>query len=274
MNEPNLLTHPLLSQAILLQIVVDRLVDNSTLQSVLKGGLDLLPKFFWAAALLFFTRIAAQFAQSLSRQVLTRVEPTLQKFSLQMIGIVIWVVGGVAALNLVGIETTTLVTIVGAAGLAVGLALQSSLSHFAAGIMLISFRPFEVGDSIEGGGVSGTVDGIGLFSTAIVTGDNTRIIVPNNNLFSGTLKNFTVMGTRRVEVKIDIGDRPFKPTIQALMTLVEHHPNVLTTPKATHQLLSLTQGERTIVALRPWCQAEDYDRVKGDLMVSLKEYLS
>lgn len=260
----------LITQTILLEIFV----DNSTLQSLLKGGLDLLPKFFWAMVLLFFTRIAAQFAQSLSRQVLTKVAPTLQKFSLQMIGILIWLVGGVAAMNLVGIETTTLVTIVGAAGLAVGLALQSSLSHFAAGIMLISFRPFEVGDSIEGSGVAGMVDSIGLFSTAIVTGDNTRIIVPNNNLFSGTLKNFTVMGTRRVEVKVDIQDRPLKPTVQALMTIVEHHPNVLTTPKPTHQLLSLTQGERMIIVLRPWCQAEDYDRVKGDLMVSLKEYLS
>jgi small conductance mechanosensitive channel len=96
----------------------------------------------------------------------------------------------------------------------------------------------------------------------------------DSNLFSGTLKNFTVMGTRRVEVKVDIGDRPFKPTIQALMTLVEHHPNVLTTPKPTYQLLSLTEREKTIVALRHWCQAEDYDRVKGELMVSLKEYLS
>ena len=253
---------------------MDKLIDNSTLQLVVNGGLDLLPKLFWAAVLLFFTRLAAQFAQSLSRRVLTKIEPTLQKFSLQMIGILVWVVGGVAALNLVGIETTTLVTIVGAAGLAVGLALQSSLSHFAAGIMLISFRPFEVGDSIEGGGVSGMVDGIGLFSTSIVTGDNTRIIVPNNNLFSGTLKNFTAMGTRRVEVKVNIGDRPLKLTLQALMTIVEHHPNVLTAPKATYRLLSLTQGEKTIVALRPWCQAEDYDRVQGELMVSLKEYLS
>jgi small conductance mechanosensitive channel len=237
-------------------------------------GASLTPKIFLAIVLLIATRFVTRFAQGLSRQVLVKVEPTLQKFLLQMIGIVIWVVGGIAALNIVGIETTTLVAIVGAAGLAVGLALQSSLSHLAAGIMLISFRPFEVGDSIEGGGVSGTVDGIGLFSTSIVTGDNTRIVVPNNNLVSGTLKNFTVMGTRRVEIKVDIADRPLKPALQALLQIVEHHPQVLTTPKPTTQLMSLTQGEKTIVALRPWCQAEDYDGVKGDLMMSIKEYLS
>ncbi len=236
-------------------------------------GANLAPKFFLAIVLLIVTRFVAKFTQSLSRQVLVKIEPTLQKFLLQMIGIVIWVVGGIAALNIVGIETTTLVAIVGAAGLAVGLALQSSLSHLAAGIMLISFRPFEVGDAIEGGGVSGTVDGIGLFSTAIVTADNTRIIVPNNNLVSGTLKNFTVMGTRRVELKVDIADRSLKPTLQALLQIVERHPKVLTTPKPTSQLMSLTQGEKTIVALRPWCQAEDYDGVKGDLLMSIKEYL-
>lgn len=237
-------------------------------------GVAIGPKILLAIILLIVTRFVARFAQSLSRQMLIKVEPTLQKFLLQMVGIITWVVGGIAALNLVGIETTTLVAIVGAAGLAVGLALQSSLSHLAAGIMLISFRPFEVGDAIESGSVSGTVDSIGLFSTAIVTADNTRIIVPNNNLVSGTLKNFTVMGTRRVELKVDIADRPLKPTIQSLLQLVERHPKVLTTPKPTSQLLSLTQGEKTIVALRPWCQAEDYDEVKGDLFISIKEYLS
>ncbi len=243
------------------------------MKPLLDIGANLAPKIFLAIVLLTVTRFVAQLAQNLSRKVLIKVEPTLQKFLLQVISIVIWVVGGIAALNLVGIETTTLVAIVGAAGLAVGLALQSSLSHLAAGIMLISFRPFEVGDSIEGGGVSGTVDGIGLFSTAIVTADNTRIIVPNNSLVSGTLKNFTVMGTRRVELKVDIADRPLKPTIQSLLQIVEHHPKVLTTPKPTSQLLSLTQGERTIVALRPWCQAEDYDAVKTDLFINIKEYL-
>ena len=89
-----------------------------------------------------------------------------------------------------------------------------------------------------------------------------------------TLKNFTVMGTRRVEIKVDIADRPLKPTIQALLQIVERHPKVLTTPKPTSQLMSLTQGARTILALRPWCQGEDYDGVKSDLLMSIKEYLT
>jgi small conductance mechanosensitive channel len=262
---PNLLSQPVLNQSLVL--------DWSGFDGILQIGLETLPKLFWAIVLLLFTRVVADFTQQLSRQVLTKVEPTIQKFSIQMIGILTWTVGGIAALNLVGIQTTTLVAIVGAAGLAIGLALQSSLSHLAAGIMLISFRPFEVGDSIEGGGVSGKVDSIGLFSTAIVTADNTRITVPNNNLVSGTLKNFTVMGTRRLEIKVDIGDRPLRSTVQAFMQIVERHPKVLTTPKPTSQLMSLSQGEKTVVALRPWCQAEDYDGVKSELMVMIKEYL-
>ena len=239
------------------------------------------PRVLWAIALLLLTRVMARLMQTVVNQVLVRIEPTLKHFLVQMSGILVWVVGGVATLNTLGIETTTIVAIVGATGLAIGLALQNSLSHFAAGILLISFRPFEVGDSIEGGGVSGTVVGIGLFSTAIVTGDNTRITVPNGSLFSGTLKNFTVMGTRRVDLKMDLSDRwqrlpergSIRPVMAELLTLVGRHPKVLTTPKPTVQLLGLAMRDRTMVSVRVWCQTGEYDAVKGDLLLMVKEYL-
>ena len=231
------------------------------------------PRVLWAIGLLVLTRLMAQMMQTVVNQVLVRIEPTLKHFLVQMAGILVWVVGGVATLNTLGIETTTIVAIVGATGLAIGLALQNSLSHFAAGILLISFRPFEVGDSIEGGGVSGTVVSIGLFSTAIVTGDNTRITVPNGSLFSGTLKNFTVMGTRRVDLKMDLGDRSLRPVMAELLTLVGRHPKVLTTPKPTVQLLGLAMRDRTMVSVRAWCQTKEYDAVKGDLLLMVKEYL-
>ena len=244
---------------------------------VVKPLLDLsfavFPRLLWAIGLLVITRLMARLMQTVVNQVLVRIEPTLKHFLVQMAGILVWVVGGVATLNTLGIETTTIVAIVGATGLAIGLALQNSLSHFAAGILLISFRPFEVGDSIEGGGVSGTVVSIGLFSTAIVTGDNTRITVPNGSLFSGTLKNFTVMGTRRVDLKMDLGDRSLRSVMAELLTLVGRHPKVLTTPKPTVQLLGLAMRDRTMVSVRAWCQTGDYDAVKGDLLLMVKEYL-
>ena len=233
----------------------------------------IFPRVLWAIVLLVITRLMARVMQMFVNQVLTRIEPTLKHFLVQMAGILVWVVGGVATLNTLGIETTTIVAIVGATGLAIGLALQNSLSHFAAGILLISFRPFEVGDAIEGGGVAGTVVSIGLFSTAIVTGDNTRITVPNGSLFSGTLKNFTVMGTRRVDLKIDLGDRSLRTVMAELLKLVGRHPKVLTTPKPTVQLLGLTMRDRTMVSVRAWCQTGEYDAVKGDLLLMVKEYL-
>ena len=247
--------------------------DWMMVKPLLDMSFSIFPRVLWAIALLVITRLIARMMQMFVNQVLTRIEPTLKHFLVQMAGILVWVVGGVATLNTLGIETTTIVAIVGATGLAIGLALQNSLSHFAAGILLISFRPFEVGDSIEGGGVAGTVVSIGLFSTAIVTGDNTRITVPNGSLFSGTLKNFTVMGTRRVDLKIDLGDRSLRPMMAELLTLVGRHPKVLTTPKPTVQLLGLAMRDRTMVSVRAWCQTGDYEAVKGDLLLMVKEYL-
>ncbi|OUC12823.1 MAG: mechanosensitive ion channel protein MscS [Alkalinema sp. CACIAM 70d] len=233
---------------------------------------QVLPKFLGAIVILLCTNWVGNFSVSVSKRLLKRIEPTLQRFLLQVLKIVIWVVGIIAALNTIGIETTTLVAIVGAAGLAVGLALQNSLSHLAAGILLISFRHFEVGDTIEGGGVSGTVDSIGLFSTTIITGDNVRITIPNSQLFSGTLKNQTVLGIRRVDIRIHIGDRALQPTFQDLLAIAERHPKVLTHPKAVGQVVSIG-AHSTVLSLKPWCQSSDYDQVRSEILYNVKAYL-
>jgi small conductance mechanosensitive channel len=197
----------------------------------------------------------------------------LRKFLVQGSEILVLVVGIVAFLNTLGIPATSVVAVVGAAGLAIGLALQSTLSHFAAGVMLINQRPFEVGDFIEGpSGVKGVVDAIGIFSTTVVTPDNIRITVPNNSLFSGVLKNTTTMGTRRVDLKIDIGDRPIEPTIVLLLSLVQPHPLVLDRPKTTCHVLSITPRS-TILYLRPWCTAEAYEQVHSEVQQLVKEAL-
>jgi small conductance mechanosensitive channel len=247
--------------------------DWMVVQQLVALGFAIVPKLLWAIVLLLLTRLVRKLVQTIARQILVRVEPTIQHFLVQMVGILVWVIGGVAALNTLGIETTTIVAIVGAAGLAIGLALQNSLSHFAAGILLISFRPFEVGDAIECSGVSGTVLNIGLFSTTIATADNTRITVPNGTLFGGTLKNFTAMKTRRVDFKVDLRDRPVRQTSTEILNLVGRHPTVLATPKPVVQLVGLGQSDRTLVWVRVWCQAEEYDAVKGDLLLTIKEYL-
>ncbi|GAP95080.1 mechanosensitive ion channel family protein [Leptolyngbya sp. NIES-2104] len=235
-------------------------------------ALQVVPKMVWAIAILLFTRWAANIIRPIGFRLLKYAEPTLQKFLIQVASILVWMAGGVAALNAIGLQTTTIVTVIGAAGLAIGLALQNSLSHFAAGVMLVSFRPFEVGDTIEGAGVSGTVDSIGLFSTTIVSSDNVRITVPNSNLFSGTLKNNTIMGTRRVDLQIDIGDREIESTITHLLSIVQPHPLVLREPRPTCHVESITP-EKTMLYLRPWCAATHYEQVRSEMLQLVKEAL-
>lgn len=232
----------------------------------------LLPRVLWAIVILLLTRSAIGIMRQLMRRFLNPVEPTIRKFFTQSAEFLTMVVGLIAALNILGIQTTTLIAILGAAGLAVGLALQSSLSHFAAGVMLVSFRPFEVGDSIEGAGVAGVVDSIGIFSTTIITPDNVKIVVPNNNLFTGTLKNTTALGTRRVDLEVNIGDRPIEPMITYLLSLVQPHPLVLNDPKPTCNVASLG-STGTVLFLRPWCAAECYEQVKAEMQHLVKDAL-
>jgi small conductance mechanosensitive channel len=232
----------------------------------------ILQNLLWAATILLLTRLAVGWVGGLTRKALGRTEPTLRKFLIQVSEIFTLVVGMVAVLNRLGIETTSVVAVVGAAGLAIGLALQNTLSHFAAGVMLISLRPFEVGDYIEGAGAAGVVDAIGIFSTTLVTRDNVVITVPNGQLFSGTLKNTTVLGKRRVDLEIDIGDRPIEPTITLLLSLIQPHPLVLEDPKTTCHVASIS-ATGTILYLRPWCAAEAYDHVRSEVQQLVKEAL-
>jgi small conductance mechanosensitive channel len=237
---------------------------------------QIFPKLFWALLTLLLTRYLVKLGRYFARKLLKQLEPTLQRFLIQAIGIFIWIAGAIGALSAMGFDTTSMVAVIGAAGLAVGLALQNSLSHLAAGILLISFRSFEVGDSIESGSITGTVESIGLFSTTIITGDNTRITVPNGNLFSSSLKNFTVLKTRRIELKINIHDRPIQPTLTQLLSITQTHPKVLIDPAPSLLVLHLRQTPNgtteTIVGVRPWCQAADYDRVKSDLLQQIQEH--
>lgn len=233
---------------------------------------DVVPKILWAVVILLLTRLAIGAVGRFLRRALGSTEPTLRKFLIQAAEILTLVVGVVAALNKLEIQTTSLVAVVGAASLAVGLALQNTLSHFAAGVMLISLRPFEVGDFIEGAGVAGVVDSIGIFSTTLVTRDNVMITVPNGQLFSGTLKNITALGTRRVDLEIDIGDRAIEPTITHLLALVQPHPLILDKPPPTCHVASIS-ATTTVLYLRPWCTAEAYEQVRSEVQQLVKEAL-
>lgn len=237
-------------------------------------GFQFSTKLLTALLIIVLTRYAIDLVARATRRAFSPLEPTLRKFLVQASEILTLVVGIVAFLSALGIQATSLVAVVGAAGLAVGLALQNTLSHFAAGVMLLNQRPFEVGDFIEGpAGVKGVVDAIGIFSTTVVTPDNVKIIVPNNSLFSGVLKNTTALGTRRVDLKIDIGDRSIDPTIILLLSFVQPHPLVLDHPKTTCHVASIS-AKGTVLYLRPWCRAEVYEQVNSEVQQLVKEALS
>ena len=242
-------------------------------QNLINLGFQVVPKILWALFILLLTRYGIDLVGRITRRAFSRIEPTLRKFLVQAAEILTLIVGIVAFLSTLGIQATSVVAVVGAAGLAIGLALQNTLSHFAAGVMLLNLRPFEVGDFIEGPqGVKGVVDAIGIFSTTVVTPDNIKITVPNNSLFSGTLKNTTALGTRRVDLKIDIGDRPIEPTITLLLSLVQPHPLVLNNPKTSCHVLTISP-KGTVLYLRPWCRADVYEQVHSEVQQLVQEAL-
>lgn len=246
---------------------------------VLTQVLVLLPRVLSAIAILVLTRFAIRLVSRVMSQTLRKTETTLRKFLIQAAETSTLLVGGLAALNALGIQATSLVAVLGAAGLAIGLAWRDTLSHFAAGVMLITMRPFEVGDLIEAAGVAGLVDAIGIFSTTIITPDYVKIIVPNAQLFNGTLKNTTTLGIRRVDITVELDDRffngaanfSFNPTIQELLELVKAHDLVRQEPAPSCTIAAISP-KSTELSLRPWCDAQNYEQVRSDLQKVVQEW--
>ena len=164
-------------------------------------------KIVGAIAVFIVGRWVAKFLANLIRKLMDKreLEPTITKFvgNLIYFALVTFVV--LAALGLVGIQTTSFIAVIGAAGLAIGLALQGSLANFAAGFLLILFRPFKVGDFIDAAGVAGTVESIQIFTTQLATPDNKTIIIPNSKLTGDNIINFSAKGTRRADMVFGIG---------------------------------------------------------------------
>lgn len=199
------------------------------------------------------------------------VELSLREFVGNILNVAFLVVIIIAALEQLGVNTTSVVAIFAAAGLAVGLALKDSLSNFAAGVMLILFKPFKVGDVVTTAGITGKVVSIKIFSTVLRTGDNQEITIPNAHVYGGTITNITACDTRRIDLVIGIG---YGDDIKKAKTLVEdiinNDPAILKDPAPTIMVLEL--GESSIdLAVRPWVKTADYWAVRSDLLQSIKE---
>lgn len=223
----------------------------------------LLVSYFGASILANFVRRGASRVKGVSQLLIN----FLSSFTKQLAMVVGFIVG-LAALE---IDITPLIAAVGAAGFVVAFALQGTLSNFASGLLILAYRPFDVGDVIEAGGVSGTVDSVSLFSTHIRTFDNKLMIVPNNDIWGGTITNATASTTRRVDLVFGIGYADdINQAKNILAKTVENHPLILKDPAVNIRVNELGDSSVNLIC-RPWTKTEDYWSVYWDLMHSVKQ---
>lgn len=200
----------------------------------------------------------------------SRMDQILINFVTSIIRTVLLLFVVIAAMDRLGVNTASLVALLGAAGLAVGLALQSSLQNFAAGVMLIIFRPFKAGDFIEAAGISGVVENISIFSSTLKTGDNREIIVPNGSIYGGVITNYSARPTRRIDMVIGIGyESDIKLARDTMKELIERDERILKEPETLIAVSELADNSVNFV-LRPWVKSADYWAVKFDLNEAIK----
>jgi len=198
------------------------------------------------------------------------VDETLISFVGNLTYIVLLIFVIIAALNQLGVQTTSFIAIIGAAGLAIGLALQGSLANFAAGVLMIIFHPFKVGDYIEAAGVAGVVEEIQIFTTQLKTPDNKTIIIPNASVTGGSITNYSAKDTRRVDLVIGVGyGDDLKRVREVLEEVLAKDDRILDDPAPTIGVLEL--GDNSVnFAVRPWVKAEDYWGVYFDSTETVK----
>jgi small conductance mechanosensitive channel len=199
-----------------------------------------------------------------------KVDSILVSFISSIIKTVLLLFVVVASLDQLGVDTTSLIALIGAAGLAVGLSLQSTLQNLAAGVMLIIFRPFKAGDFIEAGGVTGTVENIQIFNTVMRTGDNREIIVPNGGIFGGTITNYSARETRRVDMVFGIGyDDDIRKAKETIKDILDADARILKDPAPLIAVGELADSSVNF-NVRPWCKSSDYWDVYFDTHEKIK----
>ncbi len=216
----------------------------------------------------FIARLIVKAVDKLMQR--SNLDDSLRKFATDLLYGLLLAVVVIAALERLGVKTTAAIAILGAMGLALGLALQGSLGNFASGVMIILFKPYKIGDLIKVGGETGVVEEIKVFITVLVTPDNRTIMIPNGQVTSGTIENLTVKGKRRVDMTFGIG---YDDDIKAAKTMIEQvvaaHPKVLAEPAPQVAVAELADSSVNFV-VRPWCNVADYWDVMFDITENLK----
>lgn len=231
------------------------------------------PILLKAIAILFFGWIVAKIITAVVRRLLrsARVEPTIVSFTCNLTYMILLVFVVIAAIGKLGVDTTSFAAVVAAAGLAIGFALQGSLGNFAAGVMLLFFRPFKVGDFVEAAGVAGIVQEIQVFATVFNTPDNKRIICPNSAITGDNITNYSFNSTRRVDLVFGIGYADdIDKAKEAIQAILEKEGRVLEDPAFVVAVSELADSSVNFV-VRPWVKTEDYWAVFFDLTEAIKK---
>lgn len=200
----------------------------------------------------------------------TKLDNILVGFIQSLVNALLMVFVIVAALDQLGVNTNSVIAVLGAAGLAIGLALQGSLQNFAAGFMLLIFRPFKAGDFVEAAGTAGSIEKIGIFSTTMHTGDNKEVIIPNGSIYSGNIINYSKRPTRRIDMIFSIGyGDDIRKARDVITDIIKAEPRVLPEPEPLIAVGELGASSVNLF-VRPWVKTDDYWAVKFALTEKIK----
>ena len=245
------------------------LVNNSEI--LIQYGVNIIS----AILILFIGNMVVKGIANSVSKVLTKkeIDPAVVEFIHGLVRYLLFIIVLIAALGRVGVQTASVVAVIGAAGLAVGLALQGSLSNFAAGILIVAFRPFKSGDFVEVSGVAGIVESIQIFQTVLKTGDNKMVVVPNGAIIDGAITNYSRHPVRRIDMVIGVSYKAdLKKTKEVLRSVIENDPRVLNDKDIIIGVVALADSSVNF-NVRPWVKTEDYWPAYYDLMQGIKEAL-
>ena len=236
-------------------------------------GIDLGIKAITALAIFyvgkFFIRLIVRAIKTVMQK--QEVEKTLETFICNLVRTTLMVVVIIAAIGAIGVETTSFIAVFGAAGLAVGLALQGSLSNFASGVLIVLFRPYRIGDFIEAAGIAGSVEQVQILTTVLKTGDNKQIIVPNSQIMDSIIINYSASPTRRVDMVVGVSYNDDLDKVRAtLEDLIAAEDRILDEPAPTIAVSALADSSVNFV-VRPWVNSADYWGVTFDLTEAVKK---
>ncbi len=236
-------------------------------------GIDFGIKVATALAVFLIGKFLVRLVVSAISKVMQKqaVDKTLETFICNLVRISLMVVVVIAAIGALGIQTTSFIAIFGAAGLAVGLALQGSLSNFASGVLIVLFRPYRVGDFIEAAGIAGSVEQVQILTTILKTGDNKQIIVPNSQIMDSIITNYSANDTRRVDMVVGVSyDDDLDKVRKTIEDLIAAEDRILAEPAPTIAVSALADSSVNFV-VRPWVNSADYWGVMFDMTEAIKK---